>query len=266
MQLCKLGYELILVGRDEQRCRETESQLRSINPEARVQYFVADLSSRKEVLELANSIKSKVSDLDVLVNNAGAVFVDKHTSADGIEMTMALNHFGYYWLTMELLDLLRKSNNARIINVSSAAHKRAQIKDIDSIENSFDLLGYMAYGNSKLANLWFTFELSKQLELDGITVNALHPGLVATRFGKNNGLMGIPLQILMSFLGISSEQGAKTIVHLVDSPELEGKTNGYYFKCKLIESSKLSRNEMLSKMFFEFSQSKTQEIDAGLAK
>lgn len=142
-QLVSRDYKLVLIGRNESRCIDTIKELKEINPESEPDYFLADLSSRKEVLALTKMIKSKYSSLDVLVNNAGAVFVSREESIDGIEMTMALNHFGYFWLTTELLPMLKKGSSARIVNVSSAAHKRALIKNVESIGTSFDVLGYM---------------------------------------------------------------------------------------------------------------------------
>lgn len=254
-ELARRGYHLILIGRSEERCIATVAELASVAPENPVEYFLADLSSYQSVQELGAQLRSQVDHIDVLVNNAGAVFMKEERSADNIEMTWALNHFGYVWLTEALLPLIEKSPCAhpRIINVSSAAHKRAWIKTLDTVFERKGLMGYFTYGETKLANLWFTFELARRLA-PRIKVNALHPGFVATRFAGNNGLVGLPLSILTMIFGISPEEGAKTIVHLVDSSSVEEVTGAYFVREKEVLPSTLARDEKLAHEFFELSR------------
>lgn len=254
-ELARRGYHLILIGRSEERCIATVAELASVAPENPVEYFLADLSSYQSVQELGAQLRSQVDHIDVLVNNAGAVFMKEERSADNIEMTWALNHFGYVWLTEALLPLIEKSPCAhpRIINVSSAAHKRAWIKTLDAVFERKGLMGYFTYGETKLANLWFTFELARRLA-PRIKVNALHPGFVATRFAGNNGLVGLPLSILTMIFGISPEEGAKTIVHLVDSSSVEEVTGAYFVREKEVLPSTLARDEKLAHEFFELSR------------
>ena len=254
-ELARRGYHLILIGRSEERCIATVAELASVAPENPVEYYLADLSSYQSVQELGAQLRSQVDHIDILVNNAGAVFMKEERSADNIEMTWALNHFGYVWLTEALLPLIEKSPCAhpRIINVSSAAHKRAWIKTLDGVFERKGLMGYFTYGETKLANLWFTFELARRLA-PRIKVNALHPGFVATRFAGNNGLVGLPLSILTMIFGISPEEGAKTIVHLVDSPSVEDVTGAYFVREKEVLPSALARDEKLAHEFFELSR------------
>ncbi|MCA9816070.1 MAG: SDR family NAD(P)-dependent oxidoreductase, partial [Cyanobacteria bacterium HKST-UBA01] len=154
-ELALRGYHLILIGRSEERCLATVAELASVVPDNPVEYFLADLSSYQSIQELGAQLRSQVDHIDILVNNAGAVFMKEERSADNIEMTWALNHFGYVWLTEALLPLIEKSPCAhpRIINVSSAAHKRAWIKTLDGVFERKGLMGYFTYGETKLANL-----------------------------------------------------------------------------------------------------------------
>ncbi|MBI1272160.1 SDR family NAD(P)-dependent oxidoreductase [bacterium] len=257
-ELARRDYQLILVGRSEKRCLATVAELAEIAEGNPVEYFLADLSSYKSIQELGILLRSRIDHIDVLVNNAGAVFMRKERSADNLEMTWALNHFGYVWLTEAVLPLLEKSpcDHPRIVNVSSAAHQRARIKTLDGIferKDLKDLMGYFTYGETKLANLWFTFELARRLA-PRIRVNALHPGFVATRFAGNNGIIGLPLVILTMIFGISPEEGAKTIVHLVDSPSVEDVTGAYFVREKEVLPSALARDEKLAYEFFELSR------------
>ncbi|MEZ4486756.1 MAG: SDR family NAD(P)-dependent oxidoreductase [Cyanobacteriota/Melainabacteria group bacterium] len=254
-ELALRGYQLILIGRSEERCLATVAELASVTPENPVEYYLADLSSYQSIQKLGAQLRSQVDHIDILVNNAGAVFMKEERSADNIEMTWALNHFGYVWLTEALLPLIEKSPCAhpRIINVSSAAHKRAWIKTLDAVFERKGLMGYFTYGETKLANLWFTFELARRLA-PRIKVNALHPGFVATRFAGNNGLVGLPLSILTMIFGISPEEGAKTIVHLVDSLSVEDVTGAYFVREKEVLPSALARDEKLAHEFFELSR------------
>jgi NAD(P)-dependent dehydrogenase (short-subunit alcohol dehydrogenase family) len=175
----------------------------------------------------------------VLVNNAGAIFPRRQESVDGIEMTFALNYLGYFLLTNLLLDTLKASAPARIINVSSRSHARAQI-NFDDLQSRSGYRGLQAYAHSKLAIVLFTYELARRLEGTGVTANTLHPGIVATNFAMNDGgIMGLVVRLFRpSFL--SPEKGAQTSIYLATSPEVEGVTGKYFVKCKAVPSSPAS--------------------------
>ena len=147
--------------------------------------LLADLSSQQEIRRLADEFKRQYPHLHVLLNNAGGTFTTRQLSVDGIEMTFALNHLAYFLLTNLLLDTMKASTPARIINVSSDAHSGGKI-DFDNLQGERSYSSFGPYGNSKLANILFTMELARRLEGTGVTVNALHPGLTSTDFGKNN--------------------------------------------------------------------------------
>jgi len=204
-----------------------------------VEFMWADLSSQQEIRRMVQEFKSRYQRLDVLVNNAGAIFAERRESVDGIEMTFALNYLGYFLLTNLLLDTLKASAPARIINTSSRSHARAQI-NFDDLESRSGYRGLSAYAHSKLAIVLFTYELARRLEGTGVTVNALHPGIVATNFARSNGGVISLLMRLFRPAFIRPEQGAQTGIYLATSPEVEGVTGKYFVKCKAVPSAPAS--------------------------
>ncbi|MDZ4834038.1 MAG: SDR family oxidoreductase [Candidatus Melainabacteria bacterium] len=261
VELAKQNYDVVIVGRNEARCQATLQHMKDTGGTGDLSYLVADLSSRKDVLKLAAEYKAKFDSLDVLINNAGAVFFNDRRSADNIEMTWALNHFGYFWLTAELLDLLKQSPSARIINVSSDAHKRARLNREQCVDR-VNKVPYFTYGNSKLANLLFTFELARRLEGTGIIVNALHPGVVATNFGANNGIPGRIFNLLTTFVAITCEAGARTILYLATSADVAKVTGKYFVKEKIERSSRQSQDILLAKHLWQQSEEVTRSLDS----
>ena len=192
--------------------------------------------------------------LDVLVNNAGAAFLSRRRSIDGIEMTFALNHLGYFLLTTLLLDLLKRSSPARIVNVASAAHSSAgnfRLEDLPSPERGSSL---RAYGRSKLCNILFTYELARRLGGSGVTVNALHPGLVRTNIARNNGLLGRMVNLLIGARGVNAAKGAETVVYLAASQEVEGLTGKYFTDRRAVPSSALSYDDGLASALWKLSE------------
>ncbi|MCA9802655.1 MAG: SDR family oxidoreductase [Cyanobacteria bacterium HKST-UBA02] len=259
-ELASPGWLLIVLGRDGERCRETVAEIESAAPEgSRVEYRIADLSSLQDVLRLSEELHRDLERIDVLVNNAGAIFTTDRKSADDIEMTWALNHFGYFWLTVELLPLLEKADNARIVNVSSRAHVRGRIKDRQGIiEKRND--PFFTYSNTKLANIWFTRSLARRLADRGITVNSLHPGVVATRFGRGCGPGSLVLRAFATVFGVSSEKGAETVVYLARSPEVASVSGAYFVNCKQVEPSALARDDAMAEKLFDVSEELTGEL------
>lgn len=261
IDLAGRGADVVIVGRNEQKCKATLEKMKATGGGGDLSYLVADLSSYAQVNKLAADYRTKFDKLNILINNAGAIFFSDERSVDGLEMTWALNHFGYYWLTMDLLDVIKASAPARIINVSSAAHQRARLnkdKPIDE-KNSF---AYFTYGNTKLANVLFTKELARQLEGTGVTVNALHPGVVATRFGANNGIPGTLFNLATSFIAITCEAGAKTIIYLATSPDVENVTGKYFVKEREVNSSGPSKDPALATALWNASEEVTRKVNA----
>jgi NAD(P)-dependent dehydrogenase (short-subunit alcohol dehydrogenase family) len=217
------------------------------------------LSSQEQIERLAEEAKKRYERLNVLINNAGALFLHRRESVDGIEMTWALNHLGYFLLTNLLLDLIQRSAPARIVNVSSRAHERARI-DFDDLQGRRTYSGMRAYGQSKLANLLFTHELARRLEGTGVTVNALHPGFVATNFGAddNGFFLRLILRLLQRARAISAEEGAQTSIYLASSPEVEGVTGKYFFRKRPQPSSPASYDEETARRLWEVSLESTR--------
>jgi NAD(P)-dependent dehydrogenase (short-subunit alcohol dehydrogenase family) len=235
-QLAHLGFTVIIVGRNIRKCLRQIEKIKRSDPDARVDFLTADLSSQREVRELAKEFASRYSHLDVLINNAGAIFAKRTISVDELEMTFALNHMSYFLLTSLLIDQLKASISARIVIVSSAAHEQVNINFEDlQLEHSYNRI--QAYAQSKLANLLFTYALAQRLEGTRVTANALHPGFVATNLGSNNSWLKTKLRNLLKPGMISPEEGAKTVVYLATSPDVEGMTGKYFYNCREISSS-----------------------------
>jgi NAD(P)-dependent dehydrogenase (short-subunit alcohol dehydrogenase family) len=226
-ELARGGAHVVVVGRTAERCAATTARIHEAVPGAQVASLQADLSCLAQVRRLASEVRERHPRVDVLVNNAGAMYYGRTLSTDGIEMTFALNHVGYFALTLQLLDVLKGSRPGRIVNVASAAHSSGTI-DFDDLQGARRYGAWRAYAQSKLANVLFTAELARRLEGCGVTANCLHPGFVATNFGNDRGVRGWLMRLAMSVFAISVESGAKTMVYLAASPEVEGASGGYY--------------------------------------
>ncbi len=253
--LAEEGATVIVVSRDEKRCADTVDEIRASSGNPAVEYIRADLSDLSQVRELAEQVNGSYPRLDVLVNNAGAYFLKRLESADGYEMTLALNYLSPFMLTNLLLPSLEASESARVINVASNAHKQGVI-DFDDLQSQNDYVGLQAYAQSKLALVLFTYELARQLEGSAVTVNALTPGLVATRFGRNNGWLRFHVRRLVR-REISPEEGAQTSIYLATSAEVEGVTGNYYSKSKPAKSSESSHDLDLAARLWQVSSDLT---------
>lgn len=229
-------YELILVCRNKEKGELVIKQFLQHNPNAKLHLFVADLSSVKEVNTLAKNIIEKFAKIYVLINNAGLFIPQKQLSIDGYELTLATNHLSAFQLTNALLPLLKNSNEARVINVASEAHRVGKL-NWDDMHLNHRFSGIRAYGNSKLYNIMFTYELAQQLNHTNITVNAMHPGGVNTSFGKNVTGFTSFLFKQLGFLMRSAEKGAETVIWLAQSNEIKGTTGKYFKDKKAIHSS-----------------------------
>jgi NAD(P)-dependent dehydrogenase (short-subunit alcohol dehydrogenase family) len=229
--LATKGAHVILVGRDRARANAALARIKRRVAGAAVESEIADLSRLDEIRSLGARLAA-LPRIDVLVNNAGAMFQRRQTTPDRLERTFALNHMAYFVLTDLLRDRLIKSAPARIINVASEAHRRATL-DFDDLQSEHDYRGFVAYGRSKLCNILFTRELARRLEGTGVTANCLHPGFVASRFGDDNGgLFRIGITIAKRLMAISLQDGAATSIYLASAPEVEGRTGLYFDKSK----------------------------------
>jgi NAD(P)-dependent dehydrogenase (short-subunit alcohol dehydrogenase family) len=231
-ELARRGSAVVVVGRNNEKCARTVEEIIRNTGNSSVDYLAADLSSQRDIHTLAQQFRSKYSRLNVLVNNAGTIAWNRQMSPDGIELTFALNHLGYFLLTNLLLDILRSSAPSRIINVSSIAHMSADI-DVDDVQNPKSYRARQAYGRSKLANLMFTYELARRLEGTGVTVNALHPGLVATNLAANGrmplGWISRPVfRSALAVVGRNPTEGSKTVVYLATAEDVAGVTGRYF--------------------------------------
>jgi len=248
------GAFVIVVGRNVKKCISTIKSIKRATNSTRIDYVCSDLSDLNQVRSLADTLKKKHNRIDVLVNNAGAYFKSqRHESVDGYEMTLALNYLSPFLLTTLLIDLLEKSKQARIINVSSGAHFQGTI-DIADFQSKHNYNGFNAYAQSKLALVLFTYELARRLTNSHITVNALHPGLVATNFGKNNGLLRFYIRRLIKRHEISPQEGARTLIYLATSLETANISGGYFENNKQVKSSENSYDETLAKQLWEVTE------------
>jgi NAD(P)-dependent dehydrogenase (short-subunit alcohol dehydrogenase family) len=254
--LASKGAYVIIVGRNKKKCIVAVRDIKLHTGSALIDYECADLSDLKQVYDLANVLKQKYQHIDVLVNNAGAYFRTRYQSKDGYEMTFALNHLSPFLLTSLLLDLLQESEQGRIINVSSDAHYKGRIH-LEDLQSTHGFEGFNAYAQSKLALVLFTYELARRLKNTAITVNALHPGLVATNFGKNNGWFRFYVRRLIKRHEISVPEGSKTCIYLATSPDVAGITGGYFVKNKQVKSSDNSYDQKLAKQLWEVSETLT---------
>src|SRR5512141_2808785 len=222
--LAQMGATVVVVGRNAPKTAQLVEEIRAASGNQNVNSLLADLSSQHNIRRLAYEFKSSYPHLHVLLNNAGGTFTTRQLSADGIEMTFALNHLAYFLLTNLLLDTLKASAPARIINVSSNAHSGGKI-DFDNLQGERSYSSFGPYGNSKLANILFTTELARRLEGTGVTVNALHPGLTSTGFGQNNpGFLMKIMGAVIPLIARSPEKGAETSIYLAPSPEVQSIT------------------------------------------
>jgi NAD(P)-dependent dehydrogenase (short-subunit alcohol dehydrogenase family) len=226
-QLAGMGARIILVARSEERAAASLTRLRQAGPEVDHSVRYADLSSIAATRGLAADIAAAEPRIDVLINNAGALFNNRQLSPDGLEMTFAVNHMAYFVLTEGLRERMAASGPARIVSTASAAHLGAKI-DFGDLQMATGYSGFGAYGRSKLANILFTRELARRLAGAPVTANCLHPGFVATRFGDNSGGLSQVIFPIAKLFAISPQKGAETIVYLASSPEV-ATTTGLYF-------------------------------------
>jgi NAD(P)-dependent dehydrogenase (short-subunit alcohol dehydrogenase family) len=259
-KLAGLGARLAIVARSPQRGADAVSKI-----ESDVDVLIGDLSSQSDVRRLADDILQRFATLDVLINNAGAIYASRQLTADGVERTWAVNHLAPFLLTTLLLDRLTASAPARIITTSSAAHFSAQIPFDDlNAERGYPNMGYARYGESKLANILFTLELAKRLQGTGVSANCFHPGFVATGFNYNNGVLMRLGMAVGHLFARSPDKGAETLVWLADSPEV-GDISGAYFMDKQVKRpSPAGRDVDVARRLWEVSEAQTRAPAAAI--
>ncbi len=255
--LAAQGAEVIIGGRNQRKAEETVAQIRAETGNKAIQYLLADFSDLDQVREMARAFNERYSRLDVLINNAGTFFNTRRGTPYGVEMTFLVNHLAPFLLTNRLLEMLRNSAPARIVNVSSNGHKMATM-DFDDLGFEKGYAGMKAYGRSKLANILFTYELARRLDGSQVTANALHPGHVATDMWKTNfPIVGPVLKWVMGFFADTPEQGADNSIYLASSPDVEGISGKYFVKREPAQSSPLSYDKEVAQRLWEICESLT---------
>jgi retinol dehydrogenase-12 len=241
-RLASMGARIVLVARSKSRGEAALGRLRELAPAHAHRVHYGDVSRLADLHRLAAEIRSAEPRIDVLINNAGAMFGKRQVTEDGLELTFATNHMSYFVLTQGLRESLAAAGAARVINTSSHAHYRGKI-DFDDLQSERSYKAFPVYSFSKLCNILFTRVLARRLEGTGVTANSLHPGFVKTRFGDESGGGMARMIGLMKLFAISVEKGAETLIYLASSPDV-AKTSGlYFYKCKAVEPSKLALDD-----------------------
>jgi NAD(P)-dependent dehydrogenase (short-subunit alcohol dehydrogenase family) len=252
-RLAGMGARVVLVARSQSRAEATLAKLREIASGVKHSVHYGDLARLAEVNRVAKEIADAEPRIDVLINNAGAMFGHRQLTQDGLELTFATNHVSYFVLTEGLRERLIASAPSRIINTSSHAHYRGTL-DFDNLQYEHDYKSFPAYSRSKLCNVLFTRSLARRLTGTGVTTNSLHPGFVKTRFGDESGGTMARIIGLMKIFAITPEKGAETIVYLASSDEV-AKTSGlYFYQCKPVGPSKLAQDDALADRLWEYTQ------------
>jgi NAD(P)-dependent dehydrogenase (short-subunit alcohol dehydrogenase family) len=257
-QLAARGAELTMIGRSAERARQASGSI-----SRPVDVLLADLSSQAEVRRLAAEILQRFARVDVLINNAGAIFGSRRVSVDGIELTWAVNHLAPFLLTTLLLDRMQDSAPARIITTASAAHYRAVMPFDDlQAERAYGARGFRRYGETKLANILFTRELARRLEGTRVTANCFHPGFVGTGFNHNNGALMRLGMFVARLAARSPEKGAETLVWLADSADVSGVSGGYFMDMRERRPSHAARDAEAGQRLWDVSEQQVRESSA----
>ncbi len=245
----EIKNKIILIGSNKQKGKISVENLIKETSNNHISFIKCDLSSISEIKSLTDKLKK--FKIDILINNAGALFFSRKESVDKIEKTYALNHLSYFILTNLLLKYKAIKNGGRIINVASGAHRGVKL-DLNNLEMIRNYNGWISYKKSKLCNILFTKKLSELTKKSKITVNCLHPGFVKTQFGKNNsGLASLAIKFLMNFFAISVEEGAKTIVFLATDKCIKNITGKYFYQSKINEPSIFAQSQKDADLLWE---------------
>jgi retinol dehydrogenase-14 len=262
--LATKGATVIMLVRNLCAGEEARQDIFNETGNESLELMVADLFSVADIRHFAAEFKKKHDRLDVLINNAGAIFPRKEITADGFERTFALDYLAPFLLTHELLDVLKASAPSRIINVSSNAHTRGKI-DFENLQSEKKYGLMRPYSNAKLMLIMFTYALARRLEGTGVTVNVLHPGFVRTHFGQNNASRARKLGVkIIGPLARSPERGAETSIYLASSPEVEGVSGKYFVDCKPANSSDISYDKDLQEKLWKYTEELQENLQPDL--
>jgi retinol dehydrogenase 12 len=253
MELARRGATVALVCRNRKRAEETRAAIVAKTGNAAIEIFLADLSSLAEIRRLAHELLGRYPQIHVLVNNAGILNQNRATTIDGIEAVFAVNHLAYFLLSQLLLERLRASAPARIVNVASDAHRWGAL-NIEDLQHEHSYRPLLVYGRSKLCNILFTRELAQRIQGAGVTVNCVHPGGVATGLGKNNGWLAVLIATALKPFILSSEQGADTVVYVATAPEVEGVSGKYFVKRGERQPSASALDDEVAKRLWQVSE------------
>lgn len=253
LELARMGAKVVVASRNPEKCRNTVSEIASQTGNQSAEYLAADLSVMAEVRRLADEFRKRHSKLHVLANNAGGIYSKRRVTPDGLEYTFALNHLGHFLLTNLLLDALLAAGSSRIISVSSGIHRAARIR-FDDLELTHGYSAFKAYGQSKLANVLFTYELDRRLHGTGVSANVMSPGMTSTGFGLNNkGFLGWMTRISNAIGGRTPQKGAQTLIWLAYSNLVDGASGRYFEDKAWVPSSKASYELETARRLWEVS-------------
>ena len=254
LALAKMGANITFIARNKLKAENLLTDINKIS-NGQNSFIIADLSSQEDIKTASEKYLDKNISLDVLLNNAGLINFKRNETIDGFEETFAINHLAYFSLTNLLLDKIKESNSARIVNVSSAAHQFVKRMNFDDIQSEKSYRPFKVYGYTKLANILFTKKLSSILENTKVTVNCVHPGVVGTSFGQNNSNN---LNKVLSFIArpfmITSEKGAETSIYLCSSPDVSNISGQYFYNCKVTKTSKWAQSKEDADRLWELSK------------
>jgi NAD(P)-dependent dehydrogenase (short-subunit alcohol dehydrogenase family) len=258
-QLAGRGANLTVVARSQQRAAMAAPQIARAAQDARApDVLIADLAAQRDVRRLAQEIEQRYPRVDVLVNNAGALYSTRRLTEDGVEMTWAVNHLAPFLLTVQLLDVLKASAPARILTTSSGAHHGAAIPFDDlNAERRYSSQGFGRYGETKLANILFTVELARRLEGTGVTANCFHPGFVRTGFNHNNNALMSGAMTLAHLFARTPDKGAETLVWLADAPEVASISGGYFLDKRRVAPSVAAQDVDTARRLWQVSERQT---------
>jgi retinol dehydrogenase 12 len=256
--MAKAGFHLFLVARNADKAEKVKNEIIKLTGNTHIDLLIGDLASLADVRRVAAEFLAKKIPLHVLINNAGVMNIKREVTADGYEGMFGVNHLAPFLLTLLLLDNIKASAPARIVNVASDAHRFVSGLNFDDLQTEKPPFKAMkVYGASKLCNIYFTRILAKKLEGTQVTVNALHPGWVGTGLGGNNGWMGKIITTLQKPFARSPEKGAETSIYVALSEALDGVSGNYYFNCKEHKPSKAGRDDEAARRLWEISEKLT---------
>ena len=255
--VAKLGAHVVLVGRNPEKTQRVCDELKAATGNQNIDFLLADLSLLSEIRRLAAEFLARFGALHVLINNVGAINLKREVTREGFELTFVMNHLGLFLLTELLLPALQKAAPARIINLSSDAHRSTGL-DFDDLQAERSYSSFKVYSRSKLMNVLFTRELAHRVAPMRITANAVHPGMVASEFINKPGALGRIANAFVGVFGLSPEAGARTSVFIASSPEVDGMTGRYFVKSKPVNPSRKAQDDASAKRLWDISERLTR--------